>query len=206
MTELIDRRYFQELQKADPASICRRGRCSYDAATGKYTLGIWHSDFIVDPAHCRITENTSADIKLHEFFQLFAVYYLLQSADVKAVDEWISEKDLPGGPTFFRGPHLIPTDVIASSFGDDLEAFATACTSLGGEALPMADSAYRFTMTADIPIALLYWQGDADFGAEAKILYDRSIGQVLTLDIVFALAFGICQRFSRPKTASAPGI
>jgi hypothetical protein len=56
----------------------------------------------------------------------------------------------------------------------------------------MADAAFCFSITPDLPVAVLYWVGDEDFPAEAKILYDRSISELLTLDILFALAVGVC--------------
>jgi hypothetical protein len=58
----------------------------------------------------------------------------------------------------------------------------------------MADAAFSFSITPDIPVAVLYWIGDEDFPAEVKILYDRSITELLSLDILFALAVGVCAR------------
>ena len=118
----------------------------------------------------------------------------MRAKDITLLDEWVSEKDLPGGPTFFRGPHRIPTDLISERYGNDLQAFKTCCEKLDGTPLDMADAAYSFSIAADVPVAVLYWIGDDDFPAEAKILYDRSIGELLSLDILFALAVGICTR------------
>jgi hypothetical protein len=59
----------------------------------------------------------------------------------------------------------------------------------------MADVAYRFDIVPRIPVGVLYWQGDEDFPAEAKILYDQTITAHLASDIVYALAVGICERF-----------
>lgn len=58
----------------------------------------------------------------------------------------------------------------------------------------MADAAYRFIVTPRIPVAVLYWKGDDEFPPEAKILYDRTITEHLTSDIIFALAVEICAR------------
>ena len=61
----------------------------------------------------------------------------------------------------------------------------------------MADAAYRFSITAHIPVSVLYWIGDEEFPPEAKILYDRTITEHLSLDIVFALATEICTRIGK---------
>lgn len=61
----------------------------------------------------------------------------------------------------------------------------------------MADAAYVFKITPNIPVAVLLWLGDEDFGAEAKLLFDRTIGMHLPLDIIFALAVEVCREISK---------
>lgn len=46
-------------------------------------------------------------------------------------------------------------------------------------------------------IALLYWLGDEEFPAEAKLLLDKSISGSLALDSVYALAVDACSRVSQ---------
>ncbi len=194
MIEIIDTSYFQELNNTSPEALCRGGRCSYSLDTHQYSLEIWGDQFLIDPSKEKITRAAVSNPPPHEYLDLFAIYYLLRTRDIPLRDEWISEKDLPGGPTFFRGPHLIPTDLVSKRFINDLEKFNIRCAQLGGTPIEMADAAYRFSITADIPIVVLYWTGDEDFPPEAKILYDRSIAEQLSLDIVWALAVGICAR------------
>jgi hypothetical protein len=62
----------------------------------------------------------------------------------------------------------------------------------------MADAAYRFLIAPRIPVAVLYWDGDDDFAAEARIHYDRTVAAHLALDVIFALATGICHRLGQP--------
>ena len=194
MTEIIDKSYFLELSTASPATLCRQGRCSYDSITQQYSLSIWGEHYNIDVLRGRIDHPAAGSHPPHEYLDLFAMYYLLRGKDSALRGEWVSEKDLPGGPTFFRGPHLIPTELITKRFGNDLEEFNIRCGQLGGSQIAMADAAFRLAITADIPAAVLYWIGDEDFPAEAKILYDRSITDHLSLDIVWALAVGICAR------------
>jgi hypothetical protein len=42
----------------------------------------------------------------------------------------------------------------------------------------------------------VYWVGDEDFPAEAKVLFDKTIIDHLALDIVFALAVLVCNRIA----------
>ncbi len=196
MTEIIDKSYFHELNNASPETLCRKGRCCYNSDTHQYNLEIWGGQYDIDPANQTISQAPGDSPPLHEYFDIFAMYYLLRVQDFPVQGQWVSEKDLPGGTTFFRGPHLIPTDLISNTFGNDLQNFKNRCIALGGTPIDMADAAYSFHITADIPVAVLFWTGDEDFPAEAKILYDQSIAEQLSLDIVWALAVGVCARIS----------
>lgn len=194
MTTAVDHNYFKELSTALPTDICRRDRCRYSPASKSYTLTLWGDDYTLDWSQATIERSASALPPPHPYFHLFIIYYLLLRHDIPRHGEWISEKDLPGGSTFFRGPHLLPTHLISHRFANDLQGFCKLCEKLGGTPLQLADAAFSFTIAQDITVAVLYWTGDEDFPADAKILFDKAIGKHLPLDIVFALAFEVCTR------------
>jgi hypothetical protein len=125
------------------------------------------------------------------------MHYLLWAKELEPASGWISEKDMPGGTTFFRGPHAIPTDLITAGVGNSADAFLHLCEKHDGIRTDMADAACIFRITDRIPVAVLYWVGDEDFPAESKILYDKTITDHFALDTVFALATGICQELGR---------
>lgn len=202
MTTYIDHNYFHELAKATPGAICRNGRCRFEPVGKRYSLTIWGEDYTIDCAEHMIERASVQHPDPHEFFYLFVMFYLLSPKDGNPCGEWISEKDLPGGATFFRGPHLIPTELISDRFGNDLDGFKQCCEKLGGRAIDLGDAAFRFDIAQDIPVAVIYWQGDEDFPAEAGLLYDRSIIKLLPLDIVFALAVAVCSRIGRMAVAA----
>lgn len=201
MTNVVDKAYFKELAKKDSEEVCGRASCRYDAAARSYILPVWGDEYVIRPHEERIESLTDSPYRPNGLFLLFVVYYLLRSEAAAACNQWISEKDLPGGATFFRGPHEIPTRLISASFGDDIEAFKERCTRLSGTALRMADAAYRFDITSNIPVAVLFWAGDNEFPSEAKILFDRTISRHLALDIVFSLAVEVCERIAGKETA-----
>lgn len=202
MPDYIDKLYFSELTDANPETLCRNNRCRYIPDKRQYLLSVWGDQYLINPIDSKIEHATAPITPPHDYFYLFIIYYLLRVEDIPLSGEWISEKDLPGGPTFFRGPHLIPTDLISGRFGDDLQAFKAWCEKLGGTPIEMGDAGFRFEITPDIPITVLLWAGDDDFPAEAKILYDRSIGELLSLDILFALAVGVCSRIGMSNSTT----
>jgi hypothetical protein len=194
MATYVDRRYFRDLATASPTTVCRGDRCRCDPSTTSYTLRLWGDEYRLDWTAETIERTPTTSAPVHDYFHLFIIYYLLLPKDMTVRGEWVSEKDLPGGTTFFRGPHLLPTNLISDRFGNDLASFSASCLALGGTPLKMADAAFGFQITPDMPVAVLYWAGDEDFPAEAKILYDRGVIEALPLDIVFALAVEVCAR------------
>ena len=198
MTDLIDRIHFQELSQRDPIDVCRRASCEYDDINGSYILSVWGDEYRIFPTQLKISSMTKNTHCIHDYFYLFMIHYLLQSREAELSNEWISEKDIPGGTTFFRGPHEIPTNIISNRFNNSINEFKARCEQLHGIPLNMADAAYSFRITPRIPVTVLYWIGDEDFPAESKILYDRTIADHLAPDIVYALAVGVCERLGKP--------
>jgi len=195
---LIDKSYFLELASTSVDAICSRIPCTYSDTKKVYSVWLWGDEYSIDPAAMTIDCKTSAKKPSHEYFPLFIIFYLLKIAHTPQDGEWISENDIPGGTTFFRGPHLIPTNDISGRFGNDIDAFREKCKKLGGTSLDMADASFSFEIAPQLHVAVLYWVGDEDFPAEAKILYDKTISDLLPLDIVFALAVEVCTRVSSP--------
>lgn len=194
MKQLNAPQLFQELADCDPAEVCKRALSQWDATTRAYTLTLWDDVYRIFPHTARIERLTGNHAEPHEYFAVFIVNYLLHVQDVPWLNEWISVNDIPGGPTFFRGPHEIPTKLISHKFPDDCEPFAVLCQKLGGVPLAMADKAFMFTISPRIPVAVLFWQGDEDFAAEARIMFDKAILTSFALDTIFALAVDVCNK------------
>lgn len=197
MPDLIDRIYFQELSEQIPKDICRRAVCSYDDMKKNYAISIWGDLCRIYPDQCMIEWYNEKHESLHSYFDLFVVHYLLKAKEIELAGQWISEKDIPGGSTFFRGPHEIPTHLIRDQFRGDIEGFKSRCEQLMGNPLDLADAAFVFKIAPRVPVAVLYWKDDDEFPAESKILFDKTIDDHLASDIVYALAVGVCERLAK---------
>jgi hypothetical protein len=193
----IDKGLFNQLEKLDPVQVCRRAGCRFDEAKGALELSAWSDVYKVFPHRREIECLRGEGPGPHSYFSVFLIHYLISTPGTDPVGEWISEKDIPGGSTFFRGPHQIPTGMISGRYGNDIQAFGEECQRLGGIPLSLADAAFSFHVAPRTPVAVLYWQGDDDFGPEAKVLFDRSLASYLAADAVFALAVDVCARISK---------
>lgn len=198
MKRLIDKVYFQELSEQNPMEVCARALCSYDKATQSYSVPVWGEEYRIYPHRFSIECIGKNTQRFHSYFELFIVHYLLKVREIEASSQWISEKDIPGGMTFFRGPHAIPTNSISTRFDGDIQGFKDRSEQLQGVPVNLADAAYVFEITPRIPVAVLYFKGDDEFPTETKLLFDKTITMHFASDIIYALAVGICERLARP--------
>lgn len=200
MANTIDQKNFEMLAALDPEEVCKRTGAEYISSTKEFRIRVWGKDVTVCPAECRIEASGPATDTAHEYLYLFILYYLILAKPIRPLGEWVSQKDLAGGAAFFRGPHTLPTDRIVSRYDRDIAGFKKRAQALGGIPLEMADAAYVFHITPNIPVAVLFWLGDEDFPSESVLLFDRTIEDQLPLDIIYALAVSVCHALSRQGT------
>ncbi len=192
----LDHEFFRELNEMDPGDVCRRALCRYDRDNRSYILEAWGNLYAVYHESDEIKPVDGSLPQVNKNSALVILFYLLRAADILVKNEWISEKDIPGGVRFFTGPHSIPGHLIVEKFGNDLNGFRKACETLGGEKGDMADASYIFRITPRIPAAVLFWLGDSEFEPEVKILFDRTIDRHLPIDVIFALVVELCERIA----------
>ena len=193
MSETIDQVLFADVLKLDPREVGQRTGCAWDKESQSFVLETWGGRTRVCPGNETVTALEPGHMPSGEYLSLLLVHYLIHSQPDRPTESWVSEKDIPGGAAFFRGPHAFPVERITRRFDNDLAAFESACRELGGRPLELADKAFAFEVLPRVPVAVLYWLGDEDFPCEAKLLFDRSIDRHLPLDIIYALAVLVCR-------------
>ena len=133
---------------------------------------------------------------LSDAFQILLLNYLLAPHGGPLTGEAISEKELPGGATFFRGPHALPVADVVARFGTDPAGFEARARTLGGEPMDHGDRALRFHPFPLVPVTYILWQADEEFGASMSALFDRSICRWFTLDTIFIMAAELSRRLA----------
>jgi hypothetical protein len=197
MCHKLDMRFFQELEGMNPDDVCRRTLCAFDRDRACYLVEAWGERYEVYAGRGEILPVNRAMPPVSIEWGLVILFYLLRSQDTPIGGDWISEKDLPGGVTFFTGPHAIPTHLIKDRFGNEIDGFKEVCENLGGKPIDMADAAFVFRILPRVPVAVLLWRGDDEFDAEARVLFDRTISQQLPLDVIFGMTVVLCSSIAR---------
>ena len=197
-TRNVNSEYWDEFARLNPETVCIRALADYQVKQGGYTLPVLNRDYIVLPSQKqikRLAENgTPTEENLTREFILLVLFYLLHCKNIPLARTWISEKDLPGGETFFRGPHALSVDLIEKKYGENPEGFVEAGKLLGGTPVRFGDKSVALDVFPRIPIIYILWVGDEEFPPRAGVLFDASIESHFTLDMIWIMVNQVSQR------------
>jgi len=127
--------------------------------------------------------------ELAEEFQILLIRYLVANNPGPLDGKEVSEKDFPGGVTFFQGRILCILHRLSSGTGADPDAFESRCRELGAVLVPHGDKAMRFFPFPTIPVTYVLWMADEEFPASVSVLFDSSISGWFELDMILRLCW-----------------
>lgn len=176
-----------QLERETPEEICRRALVNYDHEKG-FLLPFLNQTFQILPTKRSIIPlyRHAPTIKSFEF-DLIILTYLLRVTAINICGELVNEKQIPGGETFFRGPHSLNTRPMEEIFGEDSDAFLSAGRKLNGEVKKLGDAGICLPVFPRVPVTLILWVKDDEFPAEIKVGFDSTISSHLPLDIIWAM-------------------
>lgn len=187
--------HWEDLRSRSREEILDREGVRLASQGAGYEVKFLESLFLVDPVNERICEvSPSPDRELTEEFQILLIRYLVARNGGPLTVKEISEKDLPGGVTFFQGPHALHVTPLIERYGRDPEAFEARGRELGGVPVNHGDKAMRFYPFPGIPVTYVLWREDDEFPASVSVLFDGSIGQWFELDMIFTLVMVLTER------------
>jgi hypothetical protein len=185
---MIDKELWNTLDTMDPHDVSRRSLAEYNPKTHHYSLKIFNYDCKVFPEKRTIRHGDVSPLAASEFYlELSVINYLIGASDVPLICQWVSEKQFPSGPIFFRGNHEMPAKKMTHVFGDNREDFASTSLSLGGKKVEGADIAFEFRIFPRLPVRLLLWLADDEFPARLSFLFDKTANLHFKLDGLWAV-------------------
>ena len=73
-------------------------------------------------------------------------------------------------------------------FGQNVEGLKIAADLLNAVPIETGDAGFEFRIFPNVTLQMILWIGDDEFPAEANILFDQSIGDILSPEDVAWLA------------------
>ena len=198
--EEIDPVYWEELRGLNPQEVCRRAVVTYDEKEEAYRIPFLNRTYRVFPFRKSIAlEETETESSFRHDEVSFAealvlVLYLLRAKEIPLTGRQQTERELPGGGTFFQGPHELPRKPILKHFGREPGRFLEAGLSLGGKPLSFGDGAFRLQTLPRVPVDHILWAEDEEFPARLTVTFDSSVAEHLPLDVLWALVHVVTYR------------
>jgi len=128
----------------------------------------------VNPAHAQEPPRDA-----HVSIQIVLMHHLLTADGTPPADRWLAFRELPDGLFYAQAFAGHAEGLLAEKLGANLDGLRRAAESLGGSPLDLANAAYRFQAFPRLAVAALLWEGDEDFPAQARILFDAHAGHYL---------------------------
>lgn len=184
---------------ADPARQARQAGCE-STADGVLVPFFGRPHLATHPAG--IVSAEAAPV--HATVAILVLHYLTHADGAPVAGEWLAFRDLPDGlfysPSFASRAEAPIAAAFGGGFGgtrapgNELGEFRAAAASVGGDELDLADASFAFLALPRLRLAALLWEGDEDYPAEARILFDAAAGHYLAAEDLAGLGEALARR------------
>ena len=176
---------WQQLLKLDGQETAQRAKCRYLPSSQLYTIPLLNREYVVNLSEKKVL---SAEQSLEAGFseELCILTYLINSRDLPVANKLKTSQELPEGQFFFRGPHKLATEKLEEVFGQCPERLYDVMGEFGAKRREFGDASIELYVLPRVPLIIVIWQGDEEFGARASILFDETAAAQLPLDALWA--------------------
>jgi hypothetical protein len=178
---------WQQVVELDGVETAQRAMCSLCEVDKRYTIRVLNKEYVVDPAKRQVVsaEGSSAVSYGQE---LCILAYLMSAKDVAIAGKLTPGESLPDGQFFFRGPHKLPTRKLEKAFGESPKRLYEAAERLGARQCEFGDASLELYVLPRVPLTMVVWAADEEFGPRASILFDETAGLQMPLDALWMAA------------------
>jgi len=120
--------------------------------------------------------------------QILILHYMSALSTRPLTGQWISYREIPGASFYFSAFVKRAIVPLKNVFGQNLAGFSNAASQLNGKPIALGDAGFEFDILPKVPLQLILYTGDEEFPAEANILFDKSIGKILSAEDIAWLA------------------
>lgn len=154
----------------------------------QFSLRLLNDTYGIDPEARRIlSESCNVPAKTH--VSIILLHYLINKLkskkSVETSGEWVDFNQLEGGEEYYPTFKKRTISHILKKYADRPDALLKITERFPAKAINKGDVGVVIYPFENVPIMITMWKADEEFAAEANILFDRSIPEILcTEDIV----------------------
>lgn len=182
-SEMANEGLWQQLLELDGQETSQRAKCRYLPNPQRYIITLLNSEYIVNLSEKQVLLAKGSSAGFSE--ELCILAYLINSQDLPVASKLTPAQGLPGGQFFFRGLHKLATEELEEVFGQCPERLYENMDEFGAKRCKFGDACIELCVLPHIPLTIVIWQGDEEFGARASILFDETAAAQLPLDALW---------------------
>ena len=179
---------WKQLVGLDCQKTAKRAKCQYLSDPQRYVVTLLNSEYVVNLLDREVFSIQSGlSPAAAEFLeQLCLLAYLINAQDLPLSNKLVGPGVLPGGQFFFRGLHSLPIEKLEAAFGPCPERLYQTMERFGSKRREFGDASIELYVLPRIPLTIVVWGSDDEFGARASILFDQTAALHLPLDALLA--------------------
>jgi hypothetical protein len=144
--------------------------------------------YLVSYPQFEFSDQTASEKEIPLQEQVLILHYMLAPVMPSPTNLLIAYREIPGAAFYFGVFVKRAVEPLKKVFGDNLAGFTRAAQKLHPREIDNGDVGFEFRVLPGVPLQLILWAADDEFPAEANILFDKNIGQILSPEDVAWLA------------------
>ena len=196
----VDRRFraaweqaLAEWAAADPARRAAQAGCGF-SPSGSAVPFFGRPHLVTHPGG----DVSAGGAPAHVAVSILLLHYLLRADGTPPAGEWLAFRELPDGmfyaATFAQRSEAPLAQAFGAGSGDGLAGFRAAAAAAGCLPLDLADAAFAFQALPRLTLAVLVWDGDDEFPAQASVVFDAAAGHYLPAEDLAGLGGLLARR------------
>lgn len=135
-----------------------------------------------------------------EELQALVLDYLAGADGSSPTGRWLGFRELPHGDFYWQAFQGYSGDDLVRALNGNSAAFRRGAERLGGSPVALGDAAYAFRALPNVPLAVVWWEGDEEFPPQAAVLFDAVASHYLPTDGLAILGRMLCRRLVKLGT------
>ena len=138
----------------------------------------------------RAIQSVSCNIPAKDFLSVLLLHYLANNLKglPQLTNQWISFKEMPGGDPYYPAFRKRAIEPILRKYGKNPEGLSTNLQRLSARIIDKGDVGILVEAFEKVPVLIEIWRGDAEFGPEVNMLFDKSIVKIFNTEDTAVLA------------------
>ena len=149
-------------------------------------LYLWEEYTVVLPEMKVFKENEKNEIPFRE--KVLILHYLAQAKGTPPSGKYITFRELPEGPVYFRTFSKRTIQPLVKNFGEDPDRLLDAGKDFGGVRSELGDVSIVIPAFNRVPVTIVLWEGDEEFPPDGSVMFDANIQDYLTTEDVTVLS------------------